>query len=95
VSLDTRLPLSECKAGDDVIIRGTIDYKKDRSIWLVLDGVLLGRVVRMPDDVLARVTGTSPNYERTLLTPEEKHSRQLAASRKYREKKRGHEGSEP
>lgn len=87
--LDARLPLSECKIGDEVIICGTIDYRKDRTFWLVLDGVMLGRVVKVPDDVLARVTGTSPTYQREPLTDKEKHQRSLVAQKKYREKKKG------
>ena len=62
MSPDTRLPLSELRAGDEVILRGTIDYKNGASAWLVLDGVMLGRVVRMSVDVLSDKTGESPNY---------------------------------
>jgi len=85
---DPRLPLSECKVGDEVVIGGTIDYRKDRTVWLVLDGVMLGRVVKVPDDVLARVAGTSPTYNREPLSDQEKHQRSLAAQKRYREKKK-------
>lgn len=89
--------LGELKAGDEVLIKGTIDCKAGPSIWLVVDGASIGRVVKVPVDVIAVKTGTSPNYERTLLTDEEKRKRRNALQQRYREErkaKRG-EGSEP
>ena len=86
--VDLRLPLSELRAGDEVILHGTIDHKTDTSASLVLDGVMLGRVARIPLDVMAEKTGESPNYRPQLLTEEEKRKNDLAAQRKYYAKKK-------
>ncbi len=87
--------LSDLKIGDEVLIRGTIDSKASPSVWLVVDGASIGRVVKMPADVVAVRTGRSPNYERTLLTPEERRIRRLASAKKSNAKRRGHENREP
>lgn len=56
--------LGKFKVGDEVTIHGTIDSKAGASVCLVVDGAYVGRVVRVPRDVLAVKTGKSPNYAR-------------------------------
>ena len=54
--------LDELRPGDEVVLRGTVDVKAGPSVWVILDGESIGRVVKLPCDVLADVSGKSPNY---------------------------------
>ena len=54
--------LEHLEIGDDVILRGTIDTKTRTSVEVILDADFLGRVVRIPSDVMAIKIGESPNY---------------------------------
>ena len=57
--------LGQLKKGDEVILRGTVEDKRGPTVWLILDGASIGRLVSLPRDVIAEPTGKSPNYGKT------------------------------
>jgi hypothetical protein len=56
------------RRGTEVILRGTVDSIRNRpdgsTIYVVFDGEKVGRVLLMPDDVMALAVGESSNYRK-------------------------------